>query len=166
MSLSLKPIGIVERGFPRYDDPERSMYRTRYEFIGIVRIYDEFMEGLTGLEEYSHVILIYWMHDVKERTLRVRLRGYDKEVGIFATRYPPRPNPIGVSVLELVKLDPPRLWLRGLDAWTGTPVIDLKPYDYYDIVKRPRVPREFEEEWFRSYVEKGYGELVPWLGPC
>ncbi len=71
-------------------------------------------------------------------------------------------------MLELVKVEPPRLWLRGgLDAWTGTPILDIKPYDYYDVVKKPRVPREFEEEWFRSYVEKGgYGEKVPWLGPC
>ncbi|MCG2895007.1 MAG: SAM-dependent methyltransferase, partial [Vulcanisaeta sp.] len=76
------------------------------------------------------------------------------------------PNPIGLSVLELVKLEPPRLWLRGLDAWTGTPILDIKPYDYYDIVKRPRVPREFEEEWLRSYSEKSYEKHAPWLGPC
>jgi len=51
-------------------------------------------------------------------------------------------------------------------AWTGTPVIDIKPYDYYDIVKKPKVPREFEDEWVRNYAEKGYGDKVPWLGPC
>jgi len=45
-------------------------------------------------------------------------------------------------------------------------VLDIKPYDYYDVVKRPRVPREFEEEWLRSYVEKGYGVHAPWMGPC
>ena len=161
-----RPIGIVEVGFPRPGEPDRERYRSRYEFVGVVKVFDEFVNGLLGLDEYSHVILIYVFHEVKETSLRVRLRGFDKEVGIFATRYPPRPNPIGLSVLELVKLEPPRLWLRGLDAWTGTPILDIKPYDYYDIVKRPRVPREFEEEWLRSYSEKGYNKYAPWLGPC
>ena len=163
---TLKPIGYVEVGLPRPGEPERDRYATRYDFIGVVRVYDEYVDGLMGLEEYSHVILIYVFHEQREVRLRVRLKGTDKEVGIFATRYPLRPNPIGLSVLELVKVEPPRLWLRGLDAWTGTPVLDIKPYDYYDVVKRPRVPREFEEEWLRSYVEKGYAEKVPWMGPC
>jgi len=161
-----KPIGIVEVGFPRPNDPERGRYGSRYEFVGVIRVYDEYADGLLGLGEYSHVILIYVLHEAREVSLRVRLKGFDREVGVFATRHPTRPNPIGLSVLELVKLDPPRLWLRGLDAWTGTPVLDIKPYDYYDVVKRPRVPREFEEEWSRSYVEKGYGVHAPWIGPC
>jgi conserved hypothetical protein TIGR00104 len=161
-----KPIGIVEVGFPRPNDPERDRYGSRYEFVGVIRVYDEYADGLLGLGEYSHVILIYVLHEAREVSLRVRLKGFDRKVGVFATRHPTRPNPIGLSVLELVKLDPPRLWLRGLDAWTGTPVLDIKPYDYYDVVKRPRVPREFEEEWLRSYVEKGYGVHAPWMGPC
>jgi tRNA-Thr(GGU) m(6)t(6)A37 methyltransferase TsaA len=161
-----RPIGIVEVGFPRPGEPDRERYRSRYEFVGVVRVFDEFVNGLLGLDEYSHVILIYVFHEVKETSLRVRLRGFDKEVGIFATRYPIRPNPIGLSILELVRMEPPRLWLRGLDAWTGTPVLDIKPYDYYDVVKRPRVPREFEEEWLRSYSEKSYEKHAPWLGPC
>jgi len=161
-----KPIGIVEVGFPRPNDPERGRYGSRYELVGVIRVYDEYADGLLGLGEYSHVILIYVLHEAREVSLRVRLKGFDREVGVFATRHPTRPNPIGLSILELVKLDPPRLWLRGLDAWTGTPVLDIKPYDYYDVVKRPRVPREFEEEWLRSYVEKGYGVHAPWMGPC
>jgi len=161
-----KPIGIVEVGFPRPNDPERGRYGSRYEFVGVIRVYDEYADGLLGLGEYSHIILIYVLHEAREVSLRVRLKGFDREVGVFATRHLTRPNPIGLSVLELVKLDPPRLWLKGLDAWTGTPVLDIKPYDYYDVVKRPRVPREFEEEWLRSYVEKGYGVHAPWMGPC
>ena len=144
VEYALKPIGYVEVGFPRPSEPERDKYDTKYDFIGIVRVYDEYTDGLLGLEEYSHVILIYVFHEQRDVRLRVRLRGVNKEVGIFATRYPLRPNPIGLSVLELVKVEPPRLWLRGLDAWTGTPVLDIKPYDYYDVVKRPKVPREFE----------------------
>ncbi|MFB6470198.1 MAG: tRNA (N6-threonylcarbamoyladenosine(37)-N6)-methyltransferase TrmO [Vulcanisaeta sp. AZ3] len=161
-----RPIGVVEVGFPRPSEQSEGGYRSRYEFVGVVRVFDEYVDGLLGLDEYSHVMLVYVFHEATERTLRVRLRGSNREVGVFATRYPVRPNPIGISVLELVRLEPPRLWLRGLDAWTGTPILDIKPYDYYDIVKKPRVPWDFEEEWLRSYYGKGYASLVPWMGPC
>ncbi|WP_291764586.1 tRNA (N6-threonylcarbamoyladenosine(37)-N6)-methyltransferase TrmO [Caldivirga sp. UBA161] len=166
MDYLFKPIGYVEVGFPKPNEPGRDRYGARYDFTGVVHVYNEYADGLLGLNEYSHVILVYVFHEQREVRLRVRLKGTDKEVGVFATRYPFRPNPIGISVLELVKVEPPRLWLRGLDAWTGTPVIDIKPYDYYDAVKRPRVPKEFEDEWVKSCIEKKYCEKAPWMGPC
>lgn len=161
---ALKPVGIVERGFPKPGDPSRASYRSRYEFVGVVRVYDKFADGLLGLGEYSHVVLLYVFHEENECLLRVKHNRSGRELGIFATRYTARPNPIGVSVVELVKLEAPRLWLRGLDAWTGSPVIDIKPYDYYDVVKWPRVAKEAEEEWAEK--SRLYSELVPWLGPC
>jgi len=57
-------------------------------------------------------------------------------VGIFATRFPSRPNPIGVAVVELISVEKSLIKVKGLDAWTGTPVLDIKPYDYFDIVKK------------------------------
>jgi tRNA-Thr(GGU) m(6)t(6)A37 methyltransferase TsaA len=159
----LKPIGVVEKGFPKPGDPDRANYRSRYEFVGAVRVYDEFVDGLLGLDEYSHVILLYVFHEEGRSLLRVQHKRSKRELGIFATRSPARPNPIGVSVVELVKLEAPRLWLRGLDAWTGSPVVDIKPYSYYDVVKQPKVAKEAEEEWAEK--SKLYSELAPWLGP-
>ncbi|WP_243676320.1 hypothetical protein [Vulcanisaeta distributa] len=66
-----KPIGYVERGFPRPGEPEKDRYETRYDFIGVVRIYDEYVDGLRSLEEYSHIILIYVFHEQREARLRV-----------------------------------------------------------------------------------------------
>ncbi|ABM80590.1 tRNA (N6-threonylcarbamoyladenosine(37)-N6)-methyltransferase TrmO [Hyperthermus butylicus] len=159
-----RPIGIVEEGLPKPEEPERKRLKSKYEVIGTIRVFDEYVEGLKGLEEYSHLIIVYVFHEAKEARLKLKHRVTGRELGIFATRYPPRPNPIAVSVVELVELRGPRLRVRGIDAWTGTPVLDIKPYDYYDIVKRPRVSRDFLEEWERK--SSLYSQLVPWLGPC
>ena len=159
-------IGFVERGLPRpWEGPK---VESRYLTESVIRLYDEYSPGLEGLEGYSHVIVVWWMHEVREARLRLRPWGEEgyPEVGIFATRFPPRPNPIGVSVVELRAVEPPRLRVRGLDAWTGSPVLDIKPYDYYDIVRNPRVPWWFEEKWRKWYTEKRYAETAPWMGPC
>jgi tRNA-Thr(GGU) m(6)t(6)A37 methyltransferase TsaA len=159
-------IGFVEEGLPR--PGEGPKVSSKYEVVSTIRVYDEYVEGLRGLEDYSHLVIVYWMHEVRELKLRVRPWGEERypEVGIFATRFPPRPNPIGVTVVELVSLEPPRLRVRGLDAWTGSPVLDIKPYDYYDIVRRPRTPWWFREKWEEWSTGKRYAELAPWLGPC
>lgn len=146
MRIELRPIGFVERGIP---GPEIGAKVDRRSFISTIRIYDEYVDGLSGLEEYSHIFVIWYMDRVREVQLRVRPRRLPDapEVGIFATRFPPRPNPIGLTVAELVSLDPPRIHVRNLDAWTGSPVLDIKPYDVLDVVERPRMP-----EWLQRFL--------------
>jgi len=166
LRICFEPIGFVERGIPRpWEGPK---IESKYEFESIVRVYDKYVDGLEGLDDYSHVIVVYWMHEESEVRLRIRPWGSDRypEVGIFATRLPPRPNPIGVTVAETVSVEAPRLRVRGLDAWTGSPVLDLKPYGYYDVVKRPRVAWWFKDKWGEWYSRKRYREIAPWLGPC
>jgi len=135
--------------------------------ISTIRIFDEFANGLDSLEEYSHIIVIYCMHEVREVKLRVKPWGVEKypEVGVFATRPPIRPNPIGITVVELVSIEKPVIKVRGLDAWAGTPVLDIKPYDYYDDVKNPRVPWWFKEKWDEWKYKWKYEKRTPWLGP-
>ncbi len=164
--VELKPIGVVVEGLPRPGEGPRPP--TRLAVVGVIRVYDEYVEGLRGLEEYSHAIILYWMHEAGEARLRLRPWGDERlpEVGVFATRFPSRPNPIGLSVVEILEVDPPLLRVKGLDAWPGSPVLDIKPYDYYDIVKRPRVPRWFEERWREWRARKKYDEVAPWMGPC
>ncbi len=142
MKIELKPIGFVERGLPERGADRKS-------FISTIRIFDEYVEGLAGLEEYSHIFVIWYMDRVSGLELRVRPRRLPDapEVGIFATRFPPRPNPIGLTVAELVSLEPPRIYVRNLDAWTGSPVLDIKPYDVLDVVERPKMP-----EWLMRFL--------------
>ncbi len=169
MDIVLKPIGVVVEGIPRKDELKNLPRdkRSKYKFISTLQIFDEYLDGLLGLEEYSHCIIIWYMHMENDTVLKVRPWGDQSLpiVGIFATRFPPRPNKVALTVVEILEVSPPYLKVRGLDAWSGSPIIDIKPYDYYDIVKNPRVPKWFHERWLRWYKEKEYDKYVPWLGP-
>lgn len=86
--------------------------------------------GLLGIESHGRIFVLYWMHEQKDRsTLQVHpKRDTSKpKVGVFASRAPVRPNPIGLSLVGLVKLEGRKLTVRGLDALEGTPILDLKP---------------------------------------
>lgn len=99
-----------------------------------IRVSERFCEGLLGIEDFSHLIVLYWLHlrDTEEerRTLQVTPRRHTTEitVGVFACRSPTRPNPIGLCVVELLKLEGCTLVVKGLDASARSPIIDIKPY--------------------------------------
>jgi tRNA-Thr(GGU) m(6)t(6)A37 methyltransferase TsaA len=99
-----------------------------------ISIYKEFSDGLDGIRDFSHLIILYWIHlqDKEElrHTLRVtpRRHALNLQLGVFATRSPTRPNPVGLCVVELLKLDGRTLIVKGLDAITGSPIVDIKPY--------------------------------------
>jgi tRNA-Thr(GGU) m(6)t(6)A37 methyltransferase TsaA len=139
----------------------KSASRCEVYFIGVVekageneaqiRVFPEFCRGLKGVEEFSHLIILYWFHlrnsEVDRRTLLVfpRKHAVNVETGVFACRSPSRPNPIGLCVVELVKRENCTLTVRGLDAFEGSPIVDIKPYiPDTDAARNVRVP-----EWAR-----------------
>ena len=87
-----------------------------------------YADGLKDLETASHVIVLYWMDRAPRNLMLQRPRHYGETRGVFALRSPARPNPIALSVAELIGIDGPRLEVRGLDCLDGTPLLDLKPY--------------------------------------
>jgi tRNA-Thr(GGU) m(6)t(6)A37 methyltransferase TsaA len=99
-----------------------------------VNIFSKFCDGLQRLNRFSHIIVLYWLHkrdNEKEReTLKVIPRRHPgaPEVGVFASRSPSRPNPIALCVVELIHMDKCSLFVKGLDAVEGSPIIDIKPY--------------------------------------
>jgi len=113
-------------------------------FIGIVdkagedeaavRIFPEFCSGLKRIDEFSHLFILYWMHrrdnEANRRTLLVfpKRHAVQVETGVFACRSPSRPNPIGLCVVELKRLEDCTLIVKGLDADEGSPIVDIKPY--------------------------------------
>ena len=163
--ICFKPIGVVRIGLP--EPGEGGERLSKYEYVSTIEVYREYVDGLRGLDEYSHCIIIWFMDRAGKAKLLGRPWGDESlpYVGIFATRFPSRPNPIGLTVTEIVEVSGRFLRVRGLDAWSGSPILDIKPYDYYDIVRKPRVPSWFRARWERWYREKRYGEAVPWLGP-
>ncbi|MCK4634232.1 tRNA (N6-threonylcarbamoyladenosine(37)-N6)-methyltransferase TrmO [Candidatus Bathyarchaeota archaeon] len=114
---------------------------------GRIKVFPEYCSGLRGIDAFSHVIVLYWAHlrdTEKERNVLLvfpRRHKRDVETGVFACRSPSRPNPICLCVVELVKVEECALTVRGLDAFKGSPVIDIKPYSpRADSIPNARVP--------------------------
>jgi tRNA-Thr(GGU) m(6)t(6)A37 methyltransferase TsaA len=106
---------------------------------GYVELYPEFVDGLRDLSGFSHIYLIYHFHRMRSVKLLLKPCLQDEEHGIFATRAPCRPNPIGLSVVELLGIEGNTLHLDGVDILDGTPLLDIKPctakFDLHDIKK-------------------------------
>lgn len=125
--IVVHPIGIVERQHREEDVNDR-------DIVSKIVIRKEFAEGLDGIEDWSHLYIIFWMHRVSEEKKTLICPGSEPRmppVGIFATRAPIRPNPIGLTLVELVRREANVLLVKGLDALDGTPVLDIKPYPYW-----------------------------------
>ena len=104
----------------------------------------EFMKGLDGLQDFSHIYVLYWMHTTpREQQVTLKVHPWGKKelplLGFFATRTPYRPNPVGLTLVELVRVNKNQLTVRGLDALDGTPIIDIKPYDLWDIEEYDKI---------------------------
>ena len=139
-TIILRPIGYVRTNVP---DEE---IRHRRRDIRADIVFDEDLEpALDGIEDFSHLFVLFWMdrvppEETQRRKVHPRGRTDLPLVGVLATRGRSRPNPIGLAVVELLGRSGPVLRVRGLDAYDGTPVLDVKPYDPYDVVPDPRVP--------------------------
>lgn len=107
---------------------------------GAIEIEPEYCDGLSDLHEFSHIILIYHFHRSSGYSLRVKPFMDDELHGVFATRAPKRPNPIGISVVKLVKVEGCNLFIEDVDIVDGTPLLDIKPYvPEFDDIKVERI---------------------------
>ena len=136
--ITTTPIGFVRRLGPDENVKDKTL-------ISKIVIEARFSQALAGLGDFSHIFVIFWMHQIpasEETALHVHPRGRADMplVGVFATRSPRRPNPVGLTLVELVKHDDTVLWVRGLDALDGSPVLDIKPYDDWDSAADFKVP--------------------------
>lgn len=139
--IRFKPIGKVRCKFT-----EEEIRRKRDSIVSEVIINPPYVAALDGIESYSHLIIIYYMHKVplhETRARKVHPRGRTdvEKVGVFATRSRNHPNSIGIAVVELLERNENSLKVRALDALDGTPVLDIKPYDHIDVKKYVRVPK-------------------------
>ena len=98
------------------------------EVQGTITIHDQFAAGLTDLDGFSHIIVIYHLHQIKGYDLMVKPFLDTEKHGVFATRSPKRPNPIGLSVMELIRTEGNLLHVANCDVLDKTPVLDIKPY--------------------------------------
>jgi len=125
--ITYKPIGIIHSPFkePR-GVPIQPVFAQGIK--GTVEVFPEYAEGLQDLEGFSYIILIYHFHLAKRGSLKVIPYMDTKPRGVFATRAPSRPNPIGISVVRLIKVEGNILHIEDVDIVDGTPLLDIKPY--------------------------------------
>jgi tRNA-Thr(GGU) m(6)t(6)A37 methyltransferase TsaA len=125
--IRYKPIGTVHSPFKTPKDvPKESAGLEGVR--GSVEVAGEYAEGLKDIEGFSHIFVIFHFHMSKGHPLIVKPYWGDGLRGVFATRSPSRPNPIGVSIVRLTKREGNVLHIQGLDMVDGTPVLDIKPY--------------------------------------
>lgn len=141
--IKFEPIGYVKRNTKGENVKDRSLT------VQVV-IKPEYIKALNGIEAYSHLFIIFYMHKTPKKqkpVMKVHPRGRANIPlqGIFATRTPERPNPIGLTLVQLVERKRNILVVKGLDAYDKTPVLDIKPYDYWDTVTDIEIP-----EWLKK----------------
>ena len=129
----------------------------KIRFIGVIetaseksttiRLFPEYCDGLHGLDTFSHVLVLYWFHlrdnEQHRSTIKVTPKKHQgaPEVGVFASRSPSRPNPIAFCVCKVLRIEKCKLFVDGMDAAEGSPIVDIKPYlPRADSRPRARVP--------------------------
>ena len=127
MKIEFQPIGVIHTPFTKPEGmPIQPPGAAGVE--GTAEVFEEYRAGLDDLDGFSHVILLYHFHRSRGFNLRV-VPFMDTEArGLFATRAPKRPNPIGLSVVQLVRVEGGVLHLLNVDILDGTPLLDIKPY--------------------------------------
>jgi tRNA-Thr(GGU) m(6)t(6)A37 methyltransferase TsaA len=154
--VALKPIGVIHTGAS-----ESQIKEENREVEAVVEIFPEFEEALEGLEGYSHLFIISYLHKLrpdqigflKVKPRRATRRGFSLEelptLGVFALDSPTRPNPIGLTLVRLHKIDGRRLSVTGIDLFDGTPVIDVKAYQPDYRAKQYSMP-----EWYHRIMNR------------
>ena len=146
LRIEMRPIGFVSRASPNEDERDRSL-------VSRLVFNEDLTPALDGVEGWSHIYVIFWLDRVEqaeEQTLHHPSSG----LGILAARSPIHPNAIGLTLVELVKREENILWVRGLDALDGTPVLDIKPYPDWERGRLVTVSDFRVPEWITRIVEK------------
>jgi tRNA-Thr(GGU) m(6)t(6)A37 methyltransferase TsaA len=127
MEITFRPIGFIHSPFTDLSEmPIQPVGEASAR--GTAEVFPKFAEGLKDLDGFSHIIFVYHLHKVVRTDLTVTPFLDSEPHGIFATRAPTRPNPIGISVVRLLGIEENLLYLANLDVLDGTPLLDIKPY--------------------------------------
>jgi len=131
--LNVEPIGTIHTLYKTL--PECPRQGTHSDVVCEIEVFDEFEHGLTDIDGFSHLIILYWLHSHtkskisrEDYSMMVQTPWDTEPHGLFTTRSPRRPNPIGVSVVKLLARVDNVLKIKGVDVLDGTPLIDIKPY--------------------------------------
>ena len=127
MSIHYQPIGVIHSAFQKLEDMPIQP-TSESSLPGTVEVFPRFAKGLFDLAGFSHIYLIYHFHRIGGSKLSVTPFLDTQPRGLFATRAPCRPNPIGLSLVQLEHVEGNQLHIAALDILDGTPLLDIKPY--------------------------------------
>jgi tRNA-Thr(GGU) m(6)t(6)A37 methyltransferase TsaA len=154
--FEFRPVGVVST-----DTPDNQVKEMSDELQATLEVFPEYQDALDGLDGFSHIFVLTYLHKLRPEQigpLRVRPRRFLRAgirleelplIGVFAIESPTRPNPIGLSLVRLLRREGRKLVVQGLDVFNGTPILDIKPYtesyrvDQYDLA-----------EWNRQLLKK------------
>ena len=146
--IKYKPIGIIHTSFKKCKGtPIQAAASDKAK--GFVDVFPEYADGLNDLKGFSHIILLYHFHLSNNFSLQVKPYLDNQTRGLFATRAPLRPNPIGISIVNLIKIEGSKLYIQNLDIVDGTPLLDIKPY-----VPEFDHPENYKIGWLEKHVHK------------
>lgn len=147
-SITYQPIGIVHSPFINPEGtPIQPVAAKGTE--AIIEVFPQFSEGLTDLEHFSHIYILFDLHLAQKKELMVVPFLDNKPHGVFATRSPGRPNSIGISVVILDKIEKNKLYVKNIDILDGSPVLDIKPYiQQFDVFETTK------NGWFDTNIHK------------
>ena len=134
----LEPVGFVKTKAVGKEVRDKSL-------ISQIIFREDLAGSLEGIREFSHIFVLFWLHEIDDKAKgikKVHPRGRQDMplLGVFATRTPYRPNPIGLTRVKLLDVKDNVVTVQGLDAFDGTPVLDIKPFDHWDTTEDVRVP--------------------------
>jgi len=135
MELKFKPIGVVHSPFKKREDIQTNKYANAGGFDSIqgeLEIFKEYEAGLKDTEGFSHLIVLFAFHKSEGFKLHTEPFLDDTLRGVFSTRSPHRPNPIGMTIVKVIKRKSNILKVSGVDMIEGTPILDIKPYTHRD----------------------------------
>ncbi len=124
--MNFKPIGIINSPYKiKGNSPHQGRFS---EQLSKITIFDEYKDALLDIDRYKHYFILYLLDKVKDYRLKVIPHGKGTERGLFSTRAPVRPNPIGLCLVEVIKSEENVLTVKWLDALDGSPLLDIKPF--------------------------------------
>lgn len=126
-SISFKPIGIIRSPFKNKKDMPIQPTGAKAA-PGEIHIYPDYTAGIKDLDGFSHIILLYFFHKAENTSLTVIPYLDTSPRGVFATRSPARPNPIGLSIVEIIEIKNNIIYIKRIDVLDETPILDIKPY--------------------------------------
>lgn len=151
--INIKSIGVVQAPYVDLAEAPVLGYRA------VVEVFPDYADALLRIAEHSHLWILTWFHRAQRDVLTTvpgRINPNLPEYGVFGLRCPVRPNPVGLSLVQLEQVEGHMLYVTGLDAIDGTPVIDIKPYFENDIVFSARTPhmRPLQREMLKEILLK------------